>query len=167
MFRLFAAVVVLLLSLCPNTLALDKVLVTYVSDGDTIHVSVNGKDRRLRLIGIDTPESSINDKSTKQSHHSERKMEAILSLGEKAKLYVKTLIHRGDVVSLDYDVEREDKYNRILAYVYLANGTMLNEKIIRDGYATPMTVPPNIRYAKKFVKLYGEARKNHSGLWAN
>ena len=76
MFRLFAAIVVLLLTLCPNALALDKVLVLYVSDGDTIHVSVAGKNRRLRLIGMDTPESSINDRSTKQSHHSGQRMEA-------------------------------------------------------------------------------------------
>jgi micrococcal nuclease len=167
MFRLFTVALMLLLTFCPNALALDKVLVLYVSDGDTLHVSVAGKDRRLRLIGVDTPESSINNKSSKQSHHSERKMETILSLGERAKHYMKTLVHRGDVVSVEYDVGREDKYNRLLAYVYLANGTMHNEKLIRDGYAKPMTVPPNVRYAKKFVKLYGEARKYRFGLWAD
>ena len=167
MFRRLAAIFVLLLVFCPNTLALDKVLVMYVSDGDTLHVSVAGKDRRLRLIGVDAPESASNGKSVKESHHSKQRMKNILSLGERAKQYMKTLVHRGDVVSLEYDVTREDKYSRILAYVYLSNGTMLNEKIIRDGYAKPMTVPPNVRYAKKFVRLYEEARRYRFGLWAD
>jgi micrococcal nuclease len=167
MIKSTLATLILCLSLNASALALDKVRVTYVSDGDTIHIYVDGHDRRLRLIGIDTPESSVNDRSTKQAHHSERRMEDILSLGERAKSYVETLVHKGDMVELEYDIEREDKYHRLLGYVYLPNGKMLNEQIIKNGYAKPMTFPPNVRYVNKFLKAYDEARKSKLGLWAN
>jgi len=62
-------------------------------------------------------------------------------------------------------VEKYDKYNRLLAYVYLKDGTFVNAEIVKQGYASLMTFPPNVKYADLFLKLYQEARKNKRGLW--
>jgi micrococcal nuclease len=66
---------------------------------------------------------------------------------------------------LNFDVEKRDKYGRLLAYVYLSNGKMLNEEIVKAGYANLMTIPPNVRYQERFLKDYREARENRKGLW--
>jgi len=68
-------------------------------------------------------------------------------------------------MTIEYDVQKQDKYGRLLGYVYLKNGEMLNEEIIKSGYASPMTIPPNIKYKDKFTKAYREAKENKRGLW--
>jgi micrococcal nuclease len=69
-------------------------------------------------------------------------------------------------VRLRFDVERRDRYGRLLAYVYRADdGTFVNAALVRDGYARPLTVPPNVRYADRFVQLAREARRAERGLW--
>jgi micrococcal nuclease len=68
-------------------------------------------------------------------------------------------------VKLQYDVDRIDQYGRTLAYVYLEDGTFVNAEIVKNGYAQIMTVPPNVKYADKFLKLQQEARENNRGLW--
>lgn len=68
-------------------------------------------------------------------------------------------------VRLEYDVGKKDKYNRTLAYVYLTDGTFVNAELVKQGYAMVMTIPPNVKYAEKFVKLERRARKNNRGLW--
>jgi len=65
----------------------------------------------------------------------------------------------------EFDVEKKDRYERLLAYVYLKDGTFLNAEIVKQGYASLMTYPPNVKYADDFVKLYREARENNRGLW--
>jgi len=62
-------------------------------------------------------------------------------------------------------VEKHDRYDRLLAYVYLKDGTFVNAKIVEEGYASLMTIPPNVRYADLFLKLYQEAREKRRGLW--
>jgi len=62
-------------------------------------------------------------------------------------------------VRLEYDVGKTDRYKRTLAYVYLEDGTFINAKLIKEGYATVMTIPPNVKYAELFVKLEQEARE--------
>ena len=61
---------------------------------------------------------------------------------------------------LEFDVEKQDKYKRLLAYVYLPDGTFVNAEIVKQGYASLMTYPPNIKYVDTFKKFYQEAREN-------
>lgn len=124
-----------------------------VVDGDTIQIMFNGKKERLRLIGIDTPES-VHPDETKNTEN-----------GKKASEYAKSLLE-GKKVSLEFDVEETDQYGRLLAYVYL-DGEMVNKKLIRDGYANLETVPPNVKYADEFVALLKEAKEEKRGLWGN
>ncbi|MBI4309155.1 MAG: thermonuclease family protein [Candidatus Omnitrophica bacterium] len=135
--------------------------VAYVNDGDTIKLN-NGE--RVRLIGIDTPETHDNQKLSKDVARRRTSRKTQLAMGEKAAGFTRALVQGRDV-RLEYDVERRDHYRRLLAYVYLSDGTFVNEKIIREGYAYPLTVPPNVRYADRFKQWFDEARQNRRGLW--
>jgi micrococcal nuclease len=128
-------------------------VVTKVSDGDTFWVEKeDGAKEKVRLIGIDAPES----RNTGQKK--------IGYFGKEAKNYLtKYLLNKK--VRLETDVRPRDRYNRLLAYVYLENGTFLNAHLVKNGYAMVYTVPPNVKHADYFVKLQQEARKNKRGLW--
>lgn len=139
----------------------NNILVSRVVDGDTLKLE-NGE--RVRLIGIDTPEMHQSNKLDRDAKRSGQDSRAIQALGRRAYEFTKQLVE-GKRVRLEFDVERLDKYNRLLAYVYLPDGTFVNAEIVKQGYASVMTYPPNVKYADLFVKLYREARENNRGLW--
>lgn len=122
-----------------------------VVDGDTFMVNYNGKDEYVRLIGINTPET-VKPNSPVEYY------------GKEASNYTKSIIN-GKYVRLEFDVEQTDKYGRLLAYVYLEDGKMLNEILVRDGFAQVMTVPPNVKFADRFIELQRQARNESRGLW--
>ncbi|WP_240610870.1 thermonuclease family protein [Ammonifex thiophilus] len=140
-----------------------EALVTSVSDGDTVHVKLDGRDERVRMIGVNCPEVSHPDLGIKEQPY-----------GRKAKEYTtKQLL--GKKVWLEFDIQQRDKYGRLLAYVWLelpASGSedevrakMFNARLLLDGYAQVMTVPPNVKYSDLFVKFQREAREQGKGLW--
>jgi micrococcal nuclease len=126
--------------------------VRHVIDGDTVELS-NGD--MVRYIGIDTPEM----RERKGSEWIYNPM----PYAEKAKEFNKILVE-GKSVRLEYDVQKKDKYNRILAYVYTGD-KMVNAEIVREGLAMIYTYPPNVRYVEKFLEAQKEARDNKKGLW--
>lgn len=138
-----------------------NILVTRAVDGDTL-VLENGQ--RVRLIGIDTPEMHESAKLLRDSRRMQQDVETIKALGRRAYKFTRELVE-GKRVRLEFDVQRYDKYNRLLAYVYLEDGTFVNAEIVRQGYASLMTYPPDVKYADLFLKLYQEARENNRGLW--
>lgn len=138
-----------------------NVLVTRAVDGDTLVLENN---ERVRLIGIDTPEMHESNKLNRDAQRSGQDIAAIKQLGRRSYEFTKNLVE-GKHVRLEFDVERFDRYKRILAYVYLLDGTFLNATIIEQGYASLMTYPPNVKYADLFLKLYTGARQNQRGLW--
>lgn len=117
-------------------------------DGDTIELT---DGERVRYIGIDTPESV----------DPRRPVEC---LGQEAARRNRELT-LGRTVYLESDIENRDRYGRLLRYVYLADGTMVNEMLAREGFAEPATVPPNVRYVKLFRDAGAEARNAQIGLW--
>lgn len=139
--------------------------ILYVIDGDTLKIMYGGKRQSIRLIGIDAPESKKNSKAFKDSWRSSRDINAIVLQGKIARKYVKDLVKKGDRIKIEFDVEKRDRYRRLLGYVYLPDGRMLNDIIIRNGYANPLTIPPNVKYRKKFLRSYRYARKHQLGLW--
>ncbi len=139
-----------------------SILVTRAVDGDTL---VLENRERVRLIGIDTPEMHESNKLNRDAQRSGEDVATIKQLGRQSYAFTKKLLE-GKRVRLEFDVERFDKYKRILAYVYLEDGTFVNAKIIEEGYASLMTYPPNVKYADLFLKLYTEARQNQRGLWS-
>lgn len=131
-----------------------SVTVKKVVDGDTFWaVFLDGEEHKIRLIGIDTPESVHSDASKNSEE------------GVEASDYTKSLISEGDMVYLEYDVSVEDKYGRILAYVYLENGQMLQDILLSEGYARVMTVQPNVKYQDFFLELQSKAREEEKGFW--
>ncbi|MGD9014808.1 MAG: thermonuclease family protein [Candidatus Omnitrophota bacterium] len=139
----------------------NHILVRKVVDGDTL---VLASGERVRLIGIDTPEMHVSDKLYRQAQQSKTDIQTIMSLGNQAYKFTRDLVE-GKRVRLEFDVERFDKYGRWLAYVYLQDGTFVNAKIIQEGYASLLTIPPNVKYAALFRELYKQARENERGLW--
>jgi micrococcal nuclease len=130
-------------------------------DGDTLKLD-NGE--RVRLIGIDTPEMHENPKLHRDAARSGEDVQAILGQGRQAYDFTRKIVE-GREVRLEFDVQPRDKYGRLLAYVYLSDGTFLNEEIIKNGFAYPMTIPPNVRHAEDFRSLFEQARAKHLGLW--
>lgn len=131
----------------------DYFLVTRVIDGDTFCIDDNTpKGKKIRLIGIDAPES-------RKSEH-----KTIGYFGKEASDYLHQLL-KGKKVRLEYDISRKDKYGRTLAYVYLEDGRFLNAELVKQGYATILTVPPDVKFAHLFLQLQQEARENQRGLW--
>lgn len=119
-----------------------------VVDGDTI---VLDGDEKVRLIGVDTPETKDPRKPVQY-------------FGKEAYEFTKGLVE-GKKVRLEYDQTRIDKYGRTLAYVYLEDGTFLNAEIIRKGYGFAYTKYP-FKYLDEFRQYEKEARENEKGLWS-
>lgn len=140
-------------STTPNTVG-TYYKVTKVTDGDTIQIDMDGATERVRLIGINTPETV----------DPRRKVECF---GKEASARMKELAE-GEIVKLEYDESQSlrDTYDRLLAYVYLEDGQMLNRKMIAEGYAYEYTYMTPYRYQKEFRELQRLAQSTGRGLWA-
>lgn len=158
--------ILLLLLITIPAAAVDKAIVEYICDGDTLVVMYKGKSTKVRLIGIDAPESKENSKAIRNAKRSGEDIKKITEQGKRATAFVKSVLKKGDSVTLEFDAGQYDKYGRTLAYVYLEDGRMLNELIIASGYATPMTIAPNVKYEERFLMAYRKAREKKIGLWA-
>jgi micrococcal nuclease len=139
--------------------------VVRIVDGDTLKVRYWGKEESIRLIGIDTPESRVNKKAKRDAKRSGQDIKIIIAMGKRATEYVESLVKIGDLITIEFDAQQRDRYSRLLGYVYLSNGKMLNEEIVKAGYAYVMTIPPNVKYQDRFLKAYQESRKKRRGLW--
>jgi micrococcal nuclease len=125
-----------------------------VVDGDTIVVEIDGQRQTVRLIGIDTPESVKPDSPVE-------------CFGPEASAFTNALLPAGTALHLERDVEARDDYGRLLAYVYLAaDGTFVNLEIVRQGYASLLTFPPNVAHVDDFVASAQSAQQANLGLWA-
>ncbi|NPB07089.1 MAG: thermonuclease family protein [Aquificae bacterium] len=153
------------LSIKPNSKI--KCVVVRVYDGDTFKCRTkDGQELKVRLIGVDTPESSKNLKAYRDAERSGMDVEKIVELGKKAKEFTKKLLPKGTEVILETDVQPFDKYGRVLAYVWLPDGRMLNEVLVREGYATVYTIPPNVKYVERLREAQRYAIEHNKGLWA-
>ena len=131
----------------------DEGRVTRVVDGDTIHVRVGGEDETVRYIGVDTPETKKPDTPVE-------------CFGKKASAYNERLVD-GELVRLRCDVERRDRYGRVLAYVYRREDDLfVNDALVRNGYATTLTIPPNVAHEADFRVSQRRAREAGKGLWS-
>lgn len=124
-----------------------------VVDGDTIEVRIAGVTERVRLIGIDTPES-VDPRSP------------VDCFGPEASEAARALLPEGTQVRLVRDVEARDRYGRLLAYVYReADATFVNLVLAEQGFAEVATFPPNVSHTDDFVAAVAAARDERRGLW--
>jgi micrococcal nuclease len=127
----------------------EAVPVVTIHDGDTISVILHKKQEKLRLIGIDAPETGQNP------------------WGEQAKQYLESVVQASKwKVTIETDAQKTDQYGRILAYVWTADGRLINLEMIKCGYAILYTVPPNVKYVAEFKKAQAEAREKRLGIWS-
>lgn len=154
-FRVFLAFF-LFLACLDSGLAQNKtglLTITKVSDGDTFWVThPSGKEEKIRLIGINSPESRKTGNKD------------VEYFGKEARTYAKQLL-LNKRVRLEFDVQKYDRYKRTLAYAYFESGTMVNAHLVKEGYARVAAYHPNVRYQELFQKLEREARSARRGLW--
>jgi micrococcal nuclease len=128
--------------------ALQIARVHQVYDGDTVMLRLKDKKYKTRLIGIDAPEMRQRP------------------WGRKAKEHLIEIMRRtGWTVYVETDVERQDKYGRLLAYLWTKKRALINEKMIVDGFATAFTIEPNSKYAQRFENAENNARDREKGIW--
>ncbi|MHC1779605.1 MAG: thermonuclease family protein [Bacteroidales bacterium] len=124
-----------------------------VTDGDTFVIDDGSeKGARVRLIGVDTPESRKTGRKV------------VGYYGKEAKEFSTNFL-LNKRVRIEYDVNKYDQYMRLLGYVYLEDGTFVNEYLVKNGYAMVMTVPPNVKFSELFLRCQQEAREKNLGLW--
>jgi len=121
--------------------------VSRVHDGDTVSVMIGRRIEKIRLIGIDAPELGQRP------------------WGERAKERLRELLGDGNVTVVA-DVEKRDRYGRLLAYLWTSRGTFVNLEMVRQGFAVLYTIPPNVRYVDRFRAAQAEAREKKRGIWS-
>ena len=128
-------------------------VVTHPVDGDTIEVRIGNLIERVRLIGIDTPESVARDRPVE-------------CFGVEAKERMAELLPAGTEVRLERDVEARDKYGRLLAYVFrTADGTHINLLMVQEGFAEARAFAPNAARQGELDQAENAARADGRGLW--
>ncbi|MBQ7196945.1 MAG: thermonuclease family protein [Synergistaceae bacterium] len=140
---------------------IEQGLVARVIDGDTAVIRVNGTDKRVRFLGVDTPETVHPTKG-------------VQPYGKEASNFTKESL-TGRNVWLEYDKSPTDRYNRYLAYVWLSKpskinkttirNNMFNAKLLAGGYAKVLIIKPNDRYKDLFNEIQNEAKESKLGMW--
>ena len=134
--------------------------VEFVIDGDTVDVIVDGRDERVRLTGIDTPEVARGASGDRPARPGE-------CFADEATAFTRSMLPVGTPVRLERDVVGRDDYGRLLAYVYRADdGIFVNYEIVRQGYAQPLTIPPNVTFSELMVQAARDAEAADAGLWS-
>ena len=131
-------------------------------DGDTAVVKIDGQEKRVRFLGVDTPETVHPNKP-------------VQFFGKEASNFTKESLN-GRRVWLEYDSNPQDRYGRHLAYIWLKNPATINESTMREsmfnaklllgGYAKVMIIKPNKRYESEFKKFQEEAKRARLGVWS-
>ena len=127
--------------------------IAHVIDGDTVDIDINGRTERVRLIGVNTPETK----------HPTKPIECF---GPEASSYLTQLLPKGTAVRIERDVEARDRYGRMLLYLYLGSDNLfINLDLVARGYGTPMSIEPNTFHRNDFVRAAAQAEAANVGLW--
>ena len=127
--------------------------VVKVIDGDTVDVSMDGRTERIRLIGVDTPE-------TKKPNT------PVQCFGPEASEHIESLLPVGTPVLVQRDIEARDPFGRLLGYIYRTSDNLfVNQDLIVNGFARPLSIAPNTAFASEFARLAQAARSTKTGLW--
>ena len=138
----------------PDTNGRVRGTVVNVSDGDTITVKFANKSEKIRLIGVDTPETVHPTKP-------------VGCFGPEASAHTKSLLPKGTDVYVVRDVEARDYYRRLLGYVYrVSDDLFINLDLVAQGFGTPLSIAPNTAFESQFVAAAQQAEQSNIGLWA-
>lgn len=157
--------ITLALALSVAAFAGETFTVIRVIDGDTIRVwDASGQTPTIRLIGIDTPETRLDEKAVRTARQWDVPVAEVIYAGEVARSYVTSLIPPGSVIRVEADSRSYDDYDRILAYVYTPTGQCLNEVLMRQGYAQVFRRDP-FRERRRYLELEATARRENRVFW--
>ncbi len=127
--------------------------IAHVIDGDTVDIDINGRTERVRLIGVNTPETK----------HPTKPIECF---GPEASAYLTQLLPKGTTVRIERDVEARDRYGRMLLYLYLdSDNVFINLDLVARGFGTPLSIEPNTFHRNDFVRAAAQAETADVGLW--
>lgn len=146
--KIVVLIVSCILSFPAFLVAQDAVFVRHVIDGDTV-ILTNGK--KVRFIGINTPEIDHNNNQAEP-------------FGHAARTFTEKLIE-SKRIRLEYGQEKRDQYGRLLAYVFLQDNTFVNLQLVQFGLATYFYKPPNLKYADSLLQAQKDAMTGKRGLW--
>jgi micrococcal nuclease len=128
--------------------AMHEAQVIEVNDGDTVTIRLDSETYRTRLAGIDAPEMGQRP------------------WGRKAKEHLIGIMRdSGWMVFVETDIVKHDKYDRLLAYLWTKQNKLINERMVRDGYAVLFTLSPNVKYADRLSQAESRARNEMKGIW--
>lgn len=134
---------------------LDEAVIVSVIDGDTVEIELDGRAYRVRLLGIDTPES-VHPEVPEQCY------------GKEASEALAQLLPSGTVVSIERDVEAHDHYGRLLLYLTRqSDGLFINLWLVREGLAEAVFYAPNLHYRPVLQRARQQARVEGRGLWGS
>ena len=154
--RILVAVALSLLVSCSSGATTEnEVLITVlkVIDGDTVDIDIKGDTERVRLIGVNTPETK----------HPTKPIECF---GPEASAYLTQLLPKGTHVRIERDIEARDRYGRMLLYLYRESDNLfINLDLVSHGYGTPMSIEPNTFHRNDFVHAAALAETTNEGLW--
>ncbi|MDH5446821.1 MAG: thermonuclease family protein [Gammaproteobacteria bacterium] len=128
----------------------EQVQVRHVHDGDTLWLA---DGRKLRIIGVNTPELARDDKPAEP-------------LAKQARDSLRSLIGNNTRLQLRYGQEKHDRYDRLLAHVFLSNGQNISQWLLEQGLAYSLTVPPNTWQFDCYQQAEQKARQRNKGLWS-
>ncbi|MGH9117096.1 MAG: thermonuclease family protein [Acidimicrobiales bacterium] len=136
------------------TLGPGEGVVVEVIDGDTVEVRLADGEERVRLLGVDTPETVDPSRPPE-------------CFGAEASARTRELLPTGTVVVLERDLEARDHYGRLLAFVFRrSDHLMINRALLAEGLATPLAIAPNLAYRAELASVAAEARRAGRGLWS-
>lgn len=130
----------------------ETVKVNQVYDGDTLELT---DGRKLRLVGINTPERGSDSKSD----------EPFYTLAKEQ--LEKIIEHNNGQLKLLYDIEQHDKYNRVLAHIFTANGSNITATLLKEGLGFSIAIPPNLKFLDCYQFAENEAKQLNQGIWGH
>lgn len=169
MKRLFLPIGLYCLLACASLAPLDEAQaqeVEFVFDGDSFRADMGVLTQSVRLVGIECPEGTASSKARREARRLGMSMAEYLKYGDQAAEFSRKLLPKRTKFRIEYDVEKRDKYGRLLGYVYLPDGRMLNEELVRAGLAYLFPTEKNVKYKNRLVAALAEAKKYKRGIWS-
>jgi micrococcal nuclease len=158
----FLAGILLLSGLEGVTVTKEPARVMRIINGDTLNVLYQGKWEEIKLLGLDMPETMLNDKVYEKALKNSATPAEIINRGLTGREFVKKYLQYGSQVWIEFDVQKRDHFSRLLGYVYLIDGRMLNEIILRAGLSEPLLLPPNLKYQQRFQEITRQVKKENN-----
>ncbi len=158
----FLAGILLFSGLEAVTIYKEPARIMRIINGDTLTILYHGKWEEIKLLGLDMPETTLNDRVYEKALKNSTTPAEIINRGLTGREFVKKYLQYGSQIWIEFDTQKRDRFSRLLGYVYLADGRMLNEIILGAGLSEPLLIPPNLKYQQRFQEIAQLAQKDKS-----